>query len=85
MEICFQSRTAVFSERFDPNSSSAVVVTLALAGDGKPQVDLGQVAGTLPDGTDPGVADLWANAMTGSHAGAEIRVYQRIFQLGVWP
>ena len=85
MEFCFQTRTAAFSELFDPNGSSAVVVTLALAGARKTNVDLSQLARNLADGKDPGVADRWVDAMTANHEGTEIRVYQRVFQLGVWP
>ena len=84
MEICFQSRNATFSELFDPNNSTAVVVTLALVGGRNP--DPNQLAANLPDGKDPGVADRWVEwAIAPSHPGTEIRVYQRMFPIGLQP
>lgn len=91
-EFCFLTRNSTFSGLFDPLNTTAVIITLALV---KNQnlpcnFDLSQFAESLPDGDDPSIADQWLSKVASlaySYHGniPEIRIYQRVFQLGAIP
>ena len=92
LELCFMQNDGSFSTGFDSKLSMAVIVTIAVLDqqNAMPVPDLESLASRLPDGDDPGVADLWVStldALASTRGGArrEIRVYQRFFQLQALP
>ena len=92
LEFCFLTKESTFSGLFNPVNSIAVVVTLALCSDRNLSsgFDLTQFAGTLPDGDTPGIADEWTELVSkmtadGHGSAPDIRIYQRLFQLGAIP
>jgi len=91
-EFCFLMKDGVFAPVFDPDRSIAVIVTIAMVDNQNvfPVLDLTELAASLPDGDDPGVADRWTSViqtLTATRSGTlpNIRVYQRFFQLGAQP